>query len=169
MSTAVGIDLGTTYSCVAFVRNGKFEVIANDQGNRTTPSVVSFDGKERLVGESGKFQMIGNPRNTVYEIKRLMGRDYDDPMIQQDLQDYPFTVVNDDSRPRIEVEYDGETRRLQPEEISAMILAKMKETAEDYLDHAVTKAVITVPAHFSDAQRQATKDAAEIAGIEVLR
>lgn len=166
---AVGIDLGTTYSCVGVWQHGKVEIIANDQGNRTTPSYVAFTDTERLIGDAAKNQVAMNPQNTVFDAKRLIGRKYDDPKIQEDLKHWPFKVVNDCSKPKIQVEYKGETKRFAPEEISSMVLTKMKETAEAYLGSKVKDAVITVPAYFNDSQRQATKDAGAIAGLNVLR
>lgn len=169
MAPAVGIDLGTTYSCVGVWQNGKVEIIANDQGNRTTPSYVAFTDTERLIGDPAKNQVAMNPKNTVFDAKRLIGRKYDDPKIQDDLKHWPFTVVNDHGKPKIQVEYKGEIKTFSPEEISSMVLSKMKETAEVFLGSSVRDAVITVPAYFNDSQRQATKDAGKIAGLNVLR
>ena len=165
---AIGIDLGTTYSCVGIYRNGNVEIIANDQGNRTTPSWVSF-GEERLVGDAAKNASGQNATNTIYEIKRMLGRDFNDPILQRDLKLLPYKVVNTNGKPNVEVEIKGEKKLFTPEEISAMILGKMKAIAEGYLGEKVTDAVVTVPAYFNDAQRQATKDAGVIAGLNVLR
>nr|XP_023022256.1 heat shock protein 70 B2-like [Leptinotarsa decemlineata] len=166
---AIGIDLGTTYSCVGVWQSGKVEIIANDQGNRTTPSYVAFTETERLIGDAAKNQVAMNPSNSVFDAKRLIGRKYNDPKIQQDLKHWPFKVISDDGKPKIQVEFKGEIKRFAPEEISSMILTKMKETASAYLGQDVRDAVITVPAYFNDSQRQATKDAGTIAGINVLR
>lgn len=166
---AVGIDLGTTYSCVGVFQHGKVEIIANDQGNRTTPSYVAFTDTERLIGDAAKNQTAMNPTNTVFDAKRLIGRKFDDQDVQSDMKHWPFKVINDASKPKIEVEYKNENKTFYPEEISSMVLTKMKETAEGYLGNAVTNAVITVPAYFNDSQRQATKDAGTIAGMNVLR
>jgi len=166
---AVGIDLGTTYSCVGVFQHGKVEIIANDQGNRTTPSYVAFTDTERLIGDPAKNQVAINPTNTVFDAKRLIGRKFDDSTVQADMKHWPFTVVEEGGRPKLEVEYKNETKRFTPEECSSMILTKMKETAEAYLGSEVKDAVVTVPAYFNDSQRQATKDAGVIAGLNVLR
>lgn len=166
---AVGIDLGTTYSCVAVWQHGNVEIIANEQGNRTTPSYVAFTDTERLIGDAAKNQVALNPGNTIFDAKRLIGRKYNDPMIQQDIKHWPFKVINDKGKPKIFVEYKGQEKMFTPEEISSMVLIKMKEIAEAYLGSSVTSAVITVPAYFNDSQRQATKDAGAIAGLNVLR
>ncbi|KAG5418254.1 SSA3 [Candida metapsilosis] len=169
MSKAVGIDLGTTYSCVAHFANDRVEIIANDQGNRTTPSFVAFTDTERLIGDAAKNQAAINPANTVFDAKRLIGRKFDDPEVQNDLKHFPFKIIDKGGKPNIQVEYKGETKVFTPEEISSMVLGKMKETAEGYLGGTVKDAVVTVPAYFNDSQRQATKDAGLIAGLNVLR
>ncbi len=167
---AIGIDLGTTYSCVGCWKNNNVEIIANEQGNRTTPSYVAFTDKERLVGVSAKNQVSMNTKNTIFDAKRLIGRKFSDEQIQKDMKHWPFNVTADvNGKPVISVEYKGEEKTMKPEEISSMILAKMKSTAENFLGKTVDSAVITVPAYFNDAQRQATKDAGAIAGLEVLR
>uniref|UniRef100_A0A7S1N7W6 Heat shock protein 70 n=1 Tax=Eutreptiella gymnastica TaxID=73025 RepID=A0A7S1N7W6_9EUGL len=167
---AVGIDLGTTYSCVGVWQNERVEIIANDQGNRTTPSYVAFNENERLIGDAAKNQGAMNPTNTVFDAKRLIGRKMADPDVQHDIKNFPFKVLPlDEGKAGIEVTFKGESKRFSPEEISAMVLTKMKETASGFLGKNVTKAVITVPAYFNDSQRQATKDAGMIAGLEVLR
>jgi len=169
VDTVIGIDLGTTYSCVGVYKNGRVEIIANDQGNRVTPSFVAFSGAERLVGDAAKNQASLNPSNTVYDAKRLIGRRFTDASVQHDLKLWPFEVVSTDGKPNIRVEVDGSKKVLTPEEVSAMILVKMKETAESFLSKEVKNAVVTVPAYFNDAQRQATKDAGTIAGLNVMR
>jgi len=169
-NVAIGIDLGTTYSCVGVFQHGKVEVLANDQGNRTTPSYVAFTDTERLIGDAAKNQVAMNPVNTVFDAKRLIGRKFEDETVQRDMKLWPFKVVKDSSgKPKLEVEFKCETKNFTPEEISSMVLTKMKETAEAHLGHAVRDAVVTVPAYFNDAQRQATKDAGVIAGLNVLR
>ena len=169
MTTAIGIDLGTTYSCVGVWQNDHVEIIANDQGNRTTPSYVSFTNDERLIGDAAKSCVAQNPTNTVFDAKRLIGQKFTDSNVQSDMKHFTYKVVNKDNKPYIEVEYKGETKTFAPEEISSMVLTKMKEIAESYLGGPVTDAVITVPAYFNDSQRQATKDAGAIAGLNVLR
>ena len=166
---AIGIDLGTTYSCVGVFRHGQVEIIANDQGQRTTPSYVAFTDTERLVGDAAKNQAAMNPDNTIFDAKRLIGRRFTDSSVQSDVKHWPFTVVNDGGKPKLQVQYKGDSKTLAPEEVSSMVLIKMKETAEAHLGQQVTDAVITVPAYFNDAQRQATKDAGVIAGLNVLR
>ncbi|KAI6789815.1 Heat shock protein [Hortaea werneckii] len=167
---AIGIDLGTTYSCVANYEGAGVEIIANDQGSFTTPSFVSFTSEERLIGEAAKNQAAMNPANTVFDVKRLIGRRYDDPTVKKDIESWPFKVVDEGSgQPKVQVEYLGETKTFSPQEISAMVLGKMKEVAEVKLGKKVEKAVITVPAYFNDNQRQATKDAGAISGLNVLR
>jgi L1 cell adhesion molecule like protein len=167
---AIGIDLGTTYSCVGVMKQDNVEIIANDQGNRTTPSYVAFTATERLVGEAAKNQAAMNPENTIFDAKRLIGRRYEEEVVKQDMKHWPFLVVsNSEGKPLIQVTHMEERKQFTAEEISAMVLTKMKETAEEYLGEPVTNAVITVPAYFNDAQRQATKDAGTIAKLNVLR
>merc|ERR1712227_731194 len=156
--TAIGIDLGTTYSCVGVFQHGKVEIIANDQGNRTTPSYVAFTDIERLIGDAAKNQVAMNPTNTIFDAKRLIGRNFNDSSVQSDMKHWPFKVEN-----------KSEEKKFTPEEISAMVLTKMKETAESYLGQEVKDAVVTVPAYFNDSQRQATKDAGVIAGLNIIR
>ncbi|XP_008299843.1 78 kDa glucose-regulated protein [Stegastes partitus] len=171
VGTVVGIDLGTTYSCVGVFKNGRVEIIANDQGNRITPSYVAFTSEgERLIGDAAKNQLTSNPENTVFDAKRLIGRTWGDSSVQQDIKYLPFKVTEKKSKPHIQVDIGGgQMKTFAPEEISAMVLTKMKETAEAYLGKKVTHAVVTVPAYFNDAQRQATKDAGTIAGLNVMR
>ena len=170
MTIAIGIDLGTTYSCVGVWQNDRVEIIANDQGNRTTPSYVGFTDSERLIGDAAKNQSAMNPVNTVFDAKRLIGRTFTDSNVQSDMKHFPFKVTaNKDNKPIIGVNYKGDDKTFSAEEISAMILVKMKEIAESYLGNNVTDAVVTVPAYFNDAQRTATKDAGTIAGLNILR
>nr|AEV42204.1 glucose-regulated protein 78kDa [Eurytemora affinis] len=170
IGTVIGIDLGTTYSCVGVFKNGRVEIIANDQGNRITPSYVAFtaDG-ERLIGDAAKNQLTTNPENTVFDAKRLIGRDWTDKTVASDMKYFPFKLVEKNAKPHIQVETSQGQKTFAAEEISAMVLVKMKETAEAYLGKKVTHAVVTVPAYFNDAQRQATKDAGVIAGLNVMR
>merc|ERR1711896_53227 len=171
MSTpAVGIDLGTTYSCVGIWQNDRVEIIANDQGNRTTPSYVAFTDTERLIGDAAKNQCAMNPINTIFDAKRLIGRKFTDPVVQSDMKHWPFKLISGDGDiPRIQVQYKGEEKTFSAEEISSMVLTKMKETAEAFVGKDVKDVVVTVPAYFNDSQRQATKDAGMIAGLNVLR
>jgi len=170
MGTVIGIDLGTTYSCVGVMKNGRVEIIANDQGNRITPSYLAFteDG-ERLIGDAAKNQLTSNPKNTVFDVKRLIGRDWSDKTVQNDVKYFPFTLQNKNNKPHIKVETGSGSKVMTPEEVSAAVLSKMKATAEEYLGHEVTHAVVTVPAYFNDAQRAATKDAGTIAGLNIIR
>lgn len=166
----VGIDLGTTYSCVGVYKGGNVEIIPNDQGNRITPSYVAFtDTNERLVGDAAKNQATINPEKTIFDVKRLIGRSYSDNSVQADKKLMPFPIVSEANKPRIRVSQEGKEMTYAPEEISAMVLGKMKATAERYLGESVTRAVVTVPAYFNDEQRQATKDAGRIAGLKVER
>merc|ERR1719309_187354 len=166
---AVGIDLGTTYSCVGVFQHGKVEIIANDQGNRTTPSYVAFNDAERLIGDAAKNQVAMNPENTIFDAKRLIGRKFDDPDVQKDMKHLPFKIISDGGKPKVQVSYKNETKTFFSEEISSMVLTKMKEIAESFLGKKVSDAVVTVPAYFNDNQRQATKDAGTIAGLNVMR
>ena len=169
-TTAIGIDLGTTYSCVGVWMNDKVEIVANDQGNRTTPSYVAFTESERLIGDAAKNQVARNPVNTVFDAKRLIGRKFTDDVVQKDMKLWPFKVESgSDGKPLISVKFKGDTKKFHAEEISSMVLTKMKETAEAFLNKTVKDAVVTVPAYFNDSQRQATKDAGAIAGLNVLR
>ena len=165
---AVAIELGTTYSCVGVVQHGKVEIVANDQGNRATPNYVVFTHTERLIGDAAKNQVAMNPSNTVFDAQRFIGRRSNDPVVTNGKKHWPFDVIDDAGRPKVKVEYKGETKTFFAEEISSMILTKMKETAEAYLGKTVTDAVVTVPAYFNDSQRQATKDAGTISGLNVL-
>ncbi|KAL2460963.1 Heat shock 70 kDa protein 5 [Abeliophyllum distichum] len=167
---AIGIDLGTTYSCVGVWLNDRVEIIPNDQGNRTTPSYVAFTDTERLIGDAAKNQVAMNPHNTVFDAKRLIGRRFTDPSVQSDMKLWPFKVVpGPGDKPMIVVTYKGEEKQFSAEEISSMVLVKMKETAESFLGYQIKNAVVTVPAYFNDSQRQATKDAGAISGLNVLR
>jgi L1 cell adhesion molecule like protein len=168
MVQAIGIDLGTAYSCVAVFRHGKVEIIPNEQGQRITPSYVAFNDNERLIGEEAKNQVSRNPKNTIFDVKRLIGRKFNDPTVQSDMKHWPFKVINDNGKPIIKIEYKKQIKLFTPEQISSMILTKMKQIAEDYLGEKVSQAVITVPSLFNHSQRQATKDAATIAGLKVL-
>ena len=171
LGPVIGIDLGTTYSCVGVLENGNVEIIPNDQGNRITPSYVAFadSTSERLVGDAAKNQAASNPLNTVFDVKRLIGRRYNEPTVQRDKKLLPYRIISKDEKPHVEVNLKGEDKVFTPEEISAMVLAKLKKTAEEYLGKKVTRAVVTVPAYFNDAQRSATRDAGVIAGLDVLR
>ncbi|CAM4984481.1 unnamed protein product [Rotaria socialis] len=169
MRIGIGIDLGTSYSCVGVFRHGKVEIIPNEEGNRITPSYVAFTDEEILIGDAAKNQVGMNPYNTVFNTQRLIGRKYSDETVQGDMKNWPFKVINEVGKPKIQVQYKHETKVFTPEEISSLILAKMKEIAETYLGQEVTGAIIAVPAYFNDAQRQATKDAATIAGLIALR
>jgi len=171
VGTVIGIDLGTTYSCVGVYKNGKVDILANDQGNRITPSYVAWEAErgERLIGDAAKNQATINPENTVFDAKRLIGRAFKDKTVQKDMKMWPFGVIDKNSRPYIVVDVNGEKKEFAPEEISAMVLKKMKATAEAVLDEEVKNAVVTVPAYFNDSQRQATKDAGAISGMRVMR
>merc|ERR1711985_227433 len=170
MSTpAVGIDLGTTYSCVGIWQNDRVEIIANDQGNRTTPSYVAFTDTERLIGDAAKNQCAMNPTNTIFDAKRLIGRKFNDPVVQSDMKHWPFKLVDDKGTPKLQVTYKGEEKTFAAEEVSSMVLTKMKETAEAFTGKDIKDVVVTVPAYFNDSQRQATKDAGTIAGLNVMR
>jgi len=170
LGTVIGIDLGTTYSCVGVYQNGRVEIIANDQGNRITPSYVAFTAEgDRLIGDAAKNQLTSNPENTIFDAKRLIGRTWADKGVQSDLKYFPFKVKKQNDKPYIEVDVKGEKKKFAAEEVSAMVLSKMKEIAEAYLGKSVTHAVVTVPAYFTDGQRQATKDAGTISGLNVMR
>ena len=169
IGTTIGIDLGTTYSCVGVFKNGQVEIIANDQGNRITPSYVAWAEGERLVGDAAKNQATINPENTVFDVKRLIGRKYKDKTVQADKKMFPFNLVDKKGKPYVEVTIGGEKKHFAPEEVSSMILQKMRTTAENYMDTEISHAVVTVPAYFNDAQRQATKDAGTISGMKVER
>ena len=166
----IGIDLGTTYSCVGVWMNDRVEIIPNDQGNRTMPSYVAFDENDRMIGEAAKNQVGRNPKNTIYDAKRFIGKYFNDEAVQSDMKHMPFRVCPDtNGKPRFDVQAYGEQKYFYPEEISAMVLTKLKQSAEAFLGKPVKNAVITVPAYFNDSQRQATKDAGNIAGLNVLR
>ena len=169
IGTTIGIDLGTTYSCVGVFKNGQVEIIANDQGNRITPSYVAWSDGERLVGDAAKNQATINPENTVFDVKRLIGRKFSDKSVKADKKLFPFKLVDKKGKPYVEVTVAGEKKQFAPEEVSSMILQKMRSTAESYLDKEINNAVVTVPAYFNDAQRQATKDAGTISGLNVER
>ncbi|KAL4557928.1 hypothetical protein LXL04_036122 [Taraxacum kok-saghyz] len=171
MTATVGIDLGTTYSCVAVWRHNRVEIIPNEQGNRTTPSCVAFTDSERFIGDAAQNQIAMNPVNTIFDAKRFIRRRFSDDIVQADKNLYPFTITGGglNDKPVILVTYKGEEKRFSPEEISSMVLSKMKETSETYLGTTVKNAVITVPAYFNDCQRQATKDAGTVAGLNILR
>jgi heat shock protein 5 len=170
MGTVIGIDLGTTYSCVGVMKNGRVEIIANDQGNRITPSYLAFTEEgERLIGDAAKNQLTCNPKNTVFDVKRLIGREWSDKTVQNDIKYFPFTLQNKNNKPHVKVDTASGEKVFTPEEVSAAVLSKMKNIAEEYLGHEVTHAVVTVPAYFNDAQRAATKDAGTIAGLNVIR
>jgi len=166
---AIGIDLGTTNSCVGIYRDGRVEIIANDQGNRTTPSFVSFTSEERLIGDPAKTVAASNAKNTIYDAKRLIGRNYNDSHMKDEMKHFSYNIIDKNNKPIIEINYKDEPKQFTPEEISSMILYKMKEISESFLGETITDAVITVPAYFNDSQRQATKDAGIIAGLNVLR
>ncbi|VDK40988.1 unnamed protein product [Taenia asiatica] len=169
LGPAIGIDLGTTFSCVGIFRNGKVEIIANGQGDRKTPSYVAFKDKELLIGDAAKNQAAMNPTNTVYDVKRLIGRHFIDKEVQSDVENLPFKVTYSNGKPKVEVRYCGKTKQFTVEEISSMVLLEMKKTPETYLGEKVVNAVITVPAYFNDSQRKATIDAGKIAGLNVMR
>merc|ERR1712125_215767 len=168
--SSIGIDLGTTYSCVGVWQNDQVQIVANDQGNNTTPSYVAFTEQERMIGDAAKNQTARNPKNTVFDAKRLIGRKFADKTVQEDMKLWPFEIVSGpQDKPLIKVKCMGEEKKFQAEEISSMVLVKMKEIAETYLGKKVKDAVVTVPAYFNDSQRQATKDAGTIAGLNVKR
>ncbi|CAF1484176.1 unnamed protein product, partial [Adineta steineri] len=168
--TIIGIDLGTSYSSVGIFKHGRVEIIPNDEGSRITPSYVAFTAEgERLIGDAAKNQLTSNPENTIFDVKRLIGREFNDPSIQSDIKNLPFNVINYKSKPIIAINVDSERKYFEPEEISAMLIGNMRETAEAYLGYKVTRAVISVPSYFNNAQRQATKDAGTIAGLNVVR
>ena len=167
----IGIDLGTTYSCVGYFNpnTNSVEIIANDQGQRTTPSYVAFTESDRLIGDGAKNQASRNPKNTVYDVKRIIGRRFNDQIVQDEMKTLPYKIINKDQKPSIQVEYENQTKEYAPEQISAMVLEHMKNIAESYLGEKVENAVVTVPAYFNDQQRQATKDAGAICKLNILR
>ena len=165
---AIGIDLGTSCSIVGVFQNGKVTFIENEQGNLTTPSYVAFTDTERIIGDAAKNQIANNPLNTVFNAKRMIGRKFDDPILQSDMNHWPFKVVDDGGKPMIKVEYKNEVTTFLPEEILSMVLSKLRKSAKSYLGASARDAVITIPAYFNDSQRQATKDAGTIAGLNVL-
>jgi heat shock protein 5 len=165
----IGIDLGTTYSCVGIFKNGRVEIIPNEFGNRITPSFVAFTDEERLVGESAKNQALIEPKRSIFVVKRLIGRKFDDAEVQRDLKWLPYDVISKGGKPYVSIETTNGMKTISPEEVSSYVLIKMKQIAENYLGQDVKYAVVTVPAYFNDAQRQATKDAGMISGLDVLR
>ena len=164
----IGIDLGTTFSCIAVYRNASVEIIPNEKGDRTTPSIVSFLDDDIYVGEQTEYKRLKNPKNKIYAVKRIIGRNYNDKEVQEDISKFSYKVRNDNGRPQIEVDSNG-IKRFSPEEISAKILVKLKQSAESFLEQKIKKVVITVPAYFTERQKQATKNAGEIAGLDVIK
>ena len=170
MSYAIGIDLGTVNSCVAVYKDQKTDIIPNDQGNRITPSIVAFTSDEILIGDAAKNQATSNPKNTIYDVKRIIGRKFDESLVQADIKQFPFNVINDGkNNPIVKIDFKNSEKTYLPEQISSMVLQHMKTIAETYIGQPIKNAVITCPAYFNDAQRQATKDAATIAGLNALR
>ena len=168
--TAIGIDLGTTFSCVGVLKNDKIEIITNEVGLYTTPSIIGFTDDDKLIGETAKNQIVRNPSNTVFDIKRLIGMKFSDAQVQEDMKLWPFTVeAGADDKPTVVVQYKGEEAKFTAEELTAMILTQMKQDAEAYLGKPISNAVVTVPAYFNDAQRQATLDAGALAGLNILQ